>query len=451
MKAIRIQADAILVSPTVIYRPGQIVIRDGKIADCSRDCSESADLQLPGSVLSAGLVNAHTHLEFSDLAQPFAAGNNFPEWIGSVIRHRRKIAESHTSEECLRLRQLALQLGFEESRRAGVALIGDIVTRPWSPCDLSAGTASAPLGVPRLSVLTASNPVPLILRNNLSVKTCLHHLATSPSVFAFPEIIGLDEPRFVEAAQWAIKLAAIESPPAPISRIGLSPHAPYSIHFPTAVNALDSQSARQHVTAMHVAESLDERQWLEAGTGPFREVFERLGVPADAPRASILEIVKWLGGRERALLIHGNNLNRAETDQLAHSATSIVYCPRTHQHFNHTEYPLQRFINSGINVVLGTDSRASNPDLDLWNEVLALRTSHPWVSPAWAYSAVTERAAEALGIASDFGTLQVGRVAFINVSRFDPAIAESDIFDELTTRPRPFTPLIDILAALQHI
>ena len=117
VEAIRIQADAILVSPTVIYRPGQIVIREGRIVACSADCSEPADVQLPGCMLSAGLVNAHTHLEFSDLSEPFAAGQNFPEWIGSVIRHRRKIVESNSSEECLRLRRAALRTGFEESHR----------------------------------------------------------------------------------------------------------------------------------------------------------------------------------------------------------------------------------------------------------------------------------------------------------------------------------------------
>ena len=162
-----------------------------------------------------------------------------------------------------------------------MALIGDIVTRPWSPSDLLTsdpvagdllpGSAGVPPAFASRSIFSSSNPVRLIFRNNLSTETCLQHLAGSPSVFAFPEIIGLDEPRFVEAAQWAIELAGTESPPAPIWQIGLSPHAPYSIHFPTAVNELASHFARRLVTAMHVAESRDERQWLETGSGPFRE------------------------------------------------------------------------------------------------------------------------------------------------------------------------------------
>ena len=71
MEAIRIQADAIIVSPSVFYVPGQIVVQQGRIVTCSADCSEPADVQLPAGMLSAGLVNAHTHLEFSDLQEPF--------------------------------------------------------------------------------------------------------------------------------------------------------------------------------------------------------------------------------------------------------------------------------------------------------------------------------------------------------------------------------------------
>ncbi len=449
MEAIRIQADAIILSPAVIHRPGQIVVRDGRIVSCSADCLERADLQLPGSMFSAGLVNAHTHLEFSDLPQPFPSGRNFPEWIGAVIRHRRTIAESHSSEECLRLRQLALQAGFDESRQAGVALIGDIVTRPWTPSDLQSASVAASRDHTPAKEL--SHTVPVILRNHLTATTCLQHLACSPSVFAFPEVIGLDEVRLVEAAQWAIQLSAIKPPPAPVWRIGLSPHAPYSIHFPTAVNAFVSEFARSLVTAMHVSESFEERQWLETGSGPFREVFERLGVPADAPRPSTTDIIQWLTTRHRALLIHGNYLNEAETDLLAQSNVSIVYCPRTHGHFGHAQYPLRRFLSSQINVVLGTDSRASNPDLDLWSEVIALRESHPWVQPDWAYSAVTQNSAAALGLDSHFGTLLPGRVASINVSRFDSTLPQTQLLDELTTRKRPFTPLAHILAALGQL
>ncbi len=449
-RAIRIQADAVLVKPDLIYRPGQVVVRAGRVLECSADCSVPADVELPGCMLSAGLVNAHTHLEFSDLQQPFPAGNSFPAWIGDVIRHRRGIAEKHSSEKCWQLRRAALEAGYRESHQAGVALLADIVTRPWAISDLSRELVEGSSKLP-----SARHAFQVQSRDTDSAALCLQQLAGSPSVYALPEMIGLDEDRFVEAAAWATQfrgdLQATHNATdghgthSPVMAVGLSPHAPYSVHFPSVVKTLTPENSRQQVTAMHVAESLDELEWLVHGTGPFRAVFERLGVPADAPRVSVSEIIEWLATRERALLIHGNYLNEVETEQVARAAISIVYCPRTHQHFAHTEYPLRSFLDSKINVVLGTDSRASNPDLDLWNEVLAVRQSHPWVSPEWLYGAVTQRAAEALGVEEHFGSLQVGRVAFLNISRFDPSVPPQGLLDELTARPHPFTPLKDIV------
>ena len=421
-------------------------MRAGRVLESSADCSAPADIELPGCMLSAGLVNAHTHLEFSDLVQPFPAGNDFPTWIGDVIRHRRAIAERNSMDECWRLRQSALQAGYRESYRAGVALLADIVTRPWSTSDLSRELIEE-------SGATTSDPyaLELIARDSDSVATCLQQLAVSPSVFAFPEMIGLDEARFTEAVTWAMQFgvdsqSSSEATEAgrvgsPVLKFGLSPHAPYSVHFPSVMKTLATETARQQVTAMHVAESLDELEWLARGTGPFRAVFERLGVPADAPRASVSEVIAWLATRKRALLIHGNYLKESETEQVARANMAIVYCPRTHRHFGHSEYPLRRFLDSRINVVLGTDSRASNPDLNLWSEVLAVRDSHPWVSPEWLYGAVTQRAAEALGVEEQFGSLQEGRVAFLNLSRLDARVPRHELLDELTTRPHPFRPL----------
>ena len=293
--------------------------------------------------------------------------------------------------------------------------------------------------------------MPIIARNGVSLADCKRHFAGPTSVFALPEIIGLDEARFNEAADWALGLkqteAAGSSNREAVWRTGLSPHAPYSIHFPTMQSKLASSIARERLTAMHMAESLDELEWLAQGTGPFRQVFERLGVPADAPRASVAEVIQWLATRERSLLVHGNYLNEAESQQVADGGIAIVYCPRTHRHFAHREYPLKRFVESGINVVLGTDSRASNPDLDLWNEVLLLRESHTWASPEWAFAAVTQRAAKALGAEQHFGSLLSGRSATMNISQLHSATATTDLLDELTSRSRPFVPLGDVLGS----
>ena len=69
-------------------------------------------------------------------------------------------------------------------------------------------------------------------------------------------------------------------------------------------------------------------------------------------------------------MIHGNYLAPDEQHFLAAHAErmAVVYCPRTHAYFGHEAYPLSQLLAAGVPVALGTDSRASNPDLSLFEE-----------------------------------------------------------------------------------
>ena len=82
-------------------------------------------------------------------------------------------------------------------------------------------------------------------------------------------------------------------------------------------------------------------------------------------------ILRMLADAPRALVIHGNYLDDEELAFLAanRERMSLVYCPRTHAYFEHPPYPLAKHLKLGVRVALGTDSRASNPDLDLLAEM----------------------------------------------------------------------------------
>src|SRR5258708_3493084 len=70
-----------------------------------------------------GLVNVHTHLEFSDLAEPLGhAGVAFPDWIREVVAYRSRVAGV--------MRQ-SVELGLRESLAAGTTALGEIATSGW--------------------------------------------------------------------------------------------------------------------------------------------------------------------------------------------------------------------------------------------------------------------------------------------------------------------------------
>ena len=77
--------------------------------------------------------------------------------------------------------------------------------------------------------------------------------------------------------------------------------------------------------------------------------------------------------------------------------------------------PVPKLLASGIPVALGTDSLASSPDIDVFNEVAVLRQEHPGLAPAAALRIATLNGARALGLEKLLGTVEVGKLAALAV------------------------------------
>ncbi|HMP58051.1 MAG TPA: amidohydrolase family protein, partial [Gemmatales bacterium] len=158
-------------------------------------------------------------------------------------------------------------------------------------------------------------------------------------------------------------------------------------------------AARQAIpVATHLAETFDELTLLADRTGPFAEFLERLNVWSPAALlASVEEPLHWTS--TPWLIAHANYFPRSAWPTL--SRHHVVYCPRTHAVFGHTPHPFAEMLESGLNVALGTDSLASNADLDLWQEV-----HHVWqhwpasLPPARLLAMATRHGALALGDAA---------------------------------------------------
>jgi cytosine/adenosine deaminase-related metal-dependent hydrolase len=240
-----------------------------------------------------------------------------------------------------------------------------------------------------------------------------------PTTVVFREAIGPTRARAGEAAAAAEAFLAATGSEADMLP-GLSPHAPYTVH-PQLLASLVELSRRFHVPlAMHLAESKEELELLHSGSGAFRELLESVGAweeAAGSRLSSVLDYLRELVRAPRALVIHGNYLNAEEIAFVAeHGETmSVVYCPRTHAFFGHDAYPLARLLAAGVNVALGTDSRASNPDLSLFEEMRSAAARHPGVDPAAILRMGTIGGATGLGIAERSGTIEPGKRADLTV------------------------------------
>ncbi|QDT06992.1 Aminodeoxyfutalosine deaminase [Rubripirellula lacrimiformis] len=345
---------------------GWIRLDDHQIFEVQTSKPPTAAIDLGDVAVLPGLVNAHTHLEFSDLSQPIGEpGITLPQWISMVVRQR--------GDSDVDRRNRSIADGIQQSAAASVALIGDIATPPCH-YDLLGSEESNPNAM--------------------------------PAIVSFAEVLGLSRPR--SDARWK----AAQDHLACDDGFGYSPHAPYSTPREMITRCVDASAKSGRPLAMHVAESPAERELLTAGTGPFADALAAMGVwnadlfPWDDRPLEWL--IDELSRSSRGLLVHANDFGDREIQRIAqHSNLSVVYCPRTHAFFDYPPHPVDRLLQAGVLVALGTDSRASNPDLNLWGEVQHLLRHRTDLPPADVLRMATASGADALG-RPDYGRIQPG-------------------------------------------
>lgn len=348
---------------------GTVTVHGNTIAAVEAHSVRTPDEDLGNVAIIPGLVNAHTHLDLSGARGliPPTDPEHFTDWLRGVIAYRR----SRTPEQV----QSDIRDGLAECLRFGTTLFGDIA---------SEGASWEPLAASRTRAVV------------------------------FWEVIGLSEERYVAALRKYGEWRRSISNDHPTCRPGHSPHSPYSVR----VGAIVSATLFHCPATIHLAETLAEADLLERKEGPFVEFLKGLGVWDGADFIDDWHFAVWANSPEfprsqaipmqPVLLAHGNYL---PCDMPFGMNQSIVYCPRTHGAFLHPTHPFREFLNRGVRVCLGTDSLASNPDLDILAEARFVHARHPDFPGEQLLRMVTIAGAEALGWANETGSLEVGKSA----------------------------------------
>jgi cytosine/adenosine deaminase-related metal-dependent hydrolase len=341
----------------------RVSVRGDRIEGLHAPSGPRPDVDLGNVAILPGFVNAHTHLDLSGAQGRCPPTPDFTAWLRQVIAFRQQRTPEHVQQDII--------AGIAACLRSGTTLVGDIASggASWN------ALAAAPL---RAAV--------------------------------FYELLGLTEERARQAV--AAGRCWLEGHPATATcRPGLSPHAPYSVRRELfrAANEL----ARHHGCAImtHLAETREERALLDHRRGPFVAFLQEVGAwDPDGLVEKRTEVLRLcLPGGVRTLLAHCNYLS--SSDLPSSEAVSVVYCPRTHAAFGHSRHPLRFFCARRIRVALGTDSLASNPDLDILGEARFFRAHNPKGSNAVLLRMATLNGAEALGWADETGRLSPGKSA----------------------------------------
>jgi 5-methylthioadenosine/S-adenosylhomocysteine deaminase len=181
-------------------------------------------------------------------------------------------------------------------------------------------------------------------------------------------------------------------------RLGISPHAPYTV----STDVYDACNALGLPVATHLAETRGERTRLP-----------QTGIRALAGQG-------LLG--PHVIAAHCVDLEPDEVELLARHDVGVAHCPRSNAILGCGIAPVADLLEAGVRVGLGTDSPASTPSFDMFEELRTalffgrLRSERPeGMTAARVLELATLGSARALGLAGDAGSLEPGKRADLTI------------------------------------
>lgn len=357
--------------------------RAGDLRGRGRDLGEVA--------LLPGLVNAHCHLDYTDMAGQLWPSRSFSHWIDQIVTLKSSWNAAKYRRSWRRGEQMLLE--------SGATTVGDI----------EAVAANLPLA--------ASSPL---------------------RVRSFVELI--DFGREEEAGRLLADAMKVAKRKRPRGGFGLGPHALY-----TASAGLIRSCAKTGLPMqIHLAESDEEWEMFRRKRGAMYEWFREAGRDmSDCTGQTPTEMLGRMGVLNRRLTVaHANCVTDEDIALLARRGVSVAHCPLTHRFFGRPLFPIEKFLARGVNVCLGTDSMASRraaAPLDLFAEMRELRRSHPRLRAETILRMATANGARALGLARRCGTLEAGGWADV----IAVAVRGQDLFGEILSAQPPL-PLVMI-------
>ena len=357
-------------------RDATVIVQDGRIVHVGTRrlaADPRNDVDLGDAVLMPGLVNAHCHLELTAM-RGFLDGLSFREWIRRLTMSRRAVLTPKMLLDSARL-------GVVEGLLHGVTTYADTG-------DTGTGfDAMLERGVRGICYREAFGPDP---------KQCAESVAA--------------------LAQSATGMRERETP---LVRVGVSPHAPYTVSDDLFRAIASFARQNGYPVAVHIAESEVETSLVVQASGPFADGLRTRGIPVEPRGRTPIALLDSLGVLDlKPLLIHCLRVDATDIATIASHDAAVAHCPASNAKLGHGTAPLALMRAAGIRVGLGTDSVASNDRMDLLDEARlaalfanAREARHDALSAQDALALATMGSARALGLDAEIGSLDVGKAA----------------------------------------
>ncbi|UKT63219.1 amidohydrolase family protein [Pedobacter mucosus] len=331
-----------------------------------------------------GFINTHCHLELSHMLGQIPEKTGLVEFVQSVIKNRNADAEQISR---------AMEDADTQMQKNGIVAVGDIANQ--------------------------------VISKEVKLKSKLHY-------YTFVEAMGFNPERADAIMDYAKEIATAFNPL--ISSV--VPHAPYSVS-PALLQLINENAKKENaIISIHNQETKSENLFFKDKTGSFLDLYKflQLDISFFQPTGKT-SIQSWLPfvNNQKILLVHNTEISKADIDFAKQTNNDLYWClcPQANLYIENTLPDVDLLIDEGLKITLGTDSLASNHQLNILSEMKTLQ-QYKKVDFEKLLKWATLNGAEFLSLDDKFGSIEVGKRPGLNLIQLsDDFIIGSDQVEKI--------------------
>jgi cytosine/adenosine deaminase-related metal-dependent hydrolase len=325
------------------------------------ELSEEHSTEFHNGIIIPGFVNCHCHLELSHMKDSIPKGSGLGSFIEQVRNSRddkKRLSTSETSAD-------------NQMFKEGIVLCADI-------CNTS---------------------------DTFKLKK-----ESSISYINLLEVFGLDPDKAGRRMDEISTLA--ETAKSMDLAFSLVPHSAYSMSL-ALLRLLKSKSSANRVTSIHFMETEGEEIFLKQNSGPLLSSYRRSAlVPPrlETAKNHVAVILEEITRSGNLILVHNTFVDQ-NTIRAVRQRKNLFWCicPNSNIYIENIIPPLNLLIEEGVEIVVGTDSLASNKSLSILEELKTIHFNFPLIPIEDLILWATLNGAKALGEDNHFGSIEPGK------------------------------------------
>lgn len=338
----------------------------GKIINIVPVQEAGEDVKVFKGILSPGFINAHCHLELSHLK------NKIPEKTGLVDFVFKIVSERFGKEDEI---LTAIETAEAEMLHNGIVAVGDICNN--------------------------SSTVTQKAKRNLSYYNFIETSGWLPDIAA----LRYQRSKTVLLEFEKNNLAA-----------SIVPHAPYSVSENLWKQISPFFSGK--TITIHNQESPDEDIFFKEGKGEFIKMYEKMKIDNSFFKAkktgSVENYFQNFSSARSVVLVHNTfttqeDLNFINQQKKYNQLISFCLCPNANLYIENALPPVDLFLENDVNIILGTDSLASNHQLNILEEIKSIQKKYPKINTGTFLKWATLNGANALQMEGQLGSFEKGK------------------------------------------